>query len=149
MSKGLSGTSDEGKAKERNLPFEGFLEALIRLATVAVIPTDKHLADAEIAHAGTFMEQINEETLGRLYYEQRCEWGSTPPAATSGEMPRRVELLFDMLLRNINPPREADAPVDLLTRRGARRWLLTNGVTEHELPDSWANEKGVGETADF
>ena len=144
----IDNTSDEGKAKERNLPFEGFLEALIRLATVAVIPTDKHLADAEIAHAGTFMEQINEETLGRLYYEQRCEWGSTPPAATSGEMPRRVELLLDMLLRNINPPREADEPVDLLTRRGARRWLLTNGVTEHELPDSWANEKGVGETAD-
>ena len=57
-------------------------------------------------------------------------------------------------MRKIKPPpadaeEAAAAPTGVLTRRDFRAWAFrTLGVQENELPESWAKEKQLGESAD-
>ena len=43
---------------------QGFLEAIIRLATVVPLPTDGQLEQAELTHAGPFMADIQVRARG-------------------------------------------------------------------------------------
>ena len=74
------------------LPFEGFLEALVRLATCIPIPTDVELEASEFTHAGPFMGKLEagDNEAFQLYLQaQTCEWGDVPNERVSGHMVRR------------------------------------------------------------
>ena len=150
-------TTDEGGIRERSLPFEGFLEALVRLATTLPIPTDEQLATptesgTQYNHAGPYLSALaenNEVRFAALTKEQTCEWGDTPDSGRCGTMPRRMEHLLDIIIRRIkpNPPEGMeDEPCGVLTRAEFRNWAVTTmGVDAKELPNLWADSKGVGE----
>jgi hypothetical protein len=48
----IDGTTTRGMAKENNLPFEGFLEALCRLSMLKSLPTDAELQQYDCSDAG-------------------------------------------------------------------------------------------------
>ena len=90
----------------------------MRFATVVPLPTDAQLAEAGYAHAEPFMAvlEAGDDSHFQAFAEpQSCEWGDTPDAATGGEMPRRVEMLVDVILRRIKRPAEPDEPIAKVT----------------------------------
>jgi len=137
--------------KERHLPFEGFLEAIVRLATCVPIPTDQELKTSEYTHAGAYMAGLasgDAETFQRYADSQACEWGDVPDESLCGPMPKRVENLVDILLRAIKQPVEPDAPLGgMLTRREFRQWAGRSMRLDLDkyLPESWAQESEAGE----
>ena len=60
-----------------------------------------------------------------------------------------MEHLLDIIIRRIkpNPPEGMeDEPCGVLTRAEFRNWAVTTmGVDAKELPNLWAESKGVGE----
>ena len=140
----------DGSFRERHLPFEGFLEALVRLTTVVPIPTDAQLESAGTQYAGTLLAALeagDAAVLANCAAEQKCEWGDVPDAATGGAMHRRIVHLVDIVLRRIKEPKEADQPLDALTRRDFRLWALRNLKLPDDrmLPEAWIYEVEVGE----
>ena len=146
-------TTDEGGIRERSLPFEGFLEALVRLATTLPIPTDEQLATPTSGicnHAGHTRCAGREQrgTIRRAHEEQTCEWGDTPDSGRCGTMPRRMEHLLDIIIRRIkpNPPEGMEDGHMASSHAEFRNWAVTTmGVDAKELPNLWADSKGVGE----
>jgi hypothetical protein len=144
---------EEGRIREKHLPFEGFLEALVHLATVVPLPTDAMLKERDAVHAGALMHTLqasDEDTLKEMAKEQACEWGDVP--GHSDSMARRVEYLVDIMVRKIKMlgtlhPEALDTDLTPLTRREFRTWALRMmGVQDTLLPETWTHEKcAVGE----
>ena len=145
----VDGMSDEGRVKEANLPFEGFMEAIVRLATAVPLPTDAQLEAQELTSAEPFMaalEAADEAKFAAFADAQACEWGAVPDPIIGGDMSRRVALLVEMLIRRIKRPKDPDAPLGVLTRREFRQWAKERmGVEDKELPEQWAKDKQKGE----
>jgi len=77
--------STKGGVKQRNLSFEDFLEALVRIAVLKCLPTDDEIIAANMSDAGEFMMTLAKEgmvsgLLGTMYYEEfmlrQAPWGS-------------------------------------------------------------------------
>lgn len=144
--------SAEGRIKERHLPFEGFLEALVRVATVVPLPMDDHLKIADFSSAGAFMAHLqstNDELLEAMDTQQHCEWGGVPQAAVAGEMPRRLDHLIDIILRKVKELETSDQPLTVLTRREFRLWAVRRVGVQAEiskgLPETWLKDAQLGE----
>ena len=156
----MDGNTEEGRIKETHLPFEGFLEAIVRLATTLPLPTDEQLAASEIRYAGPFMDAIDSDdalsTEIRVDYARSaaaahaCEWGGVPDAMLAGNMPRRVTHLVDVIVRRVQNSKNADVPLTSLTRREFRLWavpnLLGGSAPAGALPEKWTEAKAVGES---
>ena len=148
----IAGVSDHDEVRLRHLYFEDFLEALVRLATVIPLPTDEMLVEAEMTHAGMFMYtnvemSADNTTLDCMLADQACEWGGVPDATLAGPMPRRLEMLLDVIVRKIKQPNvQDDEPLTPLTRKEVRFFLLKSlGCAEAMCPENWTKEKQVGE----
>lgn len=156
----IDGSSGDGRLKDRNLPFEGFLEAIVRMATWLPLPTDELIASvgstkAKYKHAGPWIAALEQredpESLLALKANQACEWGSVPPEKTAGDMPQRLRHLGDVLVHKIRQPKpeeETKAPLASLTRPEFRRWALANMPEAHDyaLSERWSEQKLIGES---
>ena len=113
----IDGRSEMGKAKERCLPFEGFLEALVRLSRLKALPTDSDLAASGIADAGTYMRRLKDEEGGkyREFLERRV---NVQPVA------RATEHLISIIIRNIEVAVSLADRVDgKLTAVEVKKWI--------------------------
>ena len=66
-----------GAFRQANLPFEGFLEALCRVAGLKALPTDDEIAEAGCPHAGAYMSKLqieDEESYDRMLEERSTPW---------------------------------------------------------------------------
>ena len=67
-----------GHMKESNVPFEGFLECMCRLALLKALPTDAEIESSGCANAGEFLQELLDEDpySHALFLEQNCtQWG--------------------------------------------------------------------------
>lgn len=90
-----------GRLKETCLPFEGFLEALCRLAMLKALPTDAEIAEAGTQDAGTYMTWLRELNLGlyqQMLKERCCSFGELPRIQP---LHRCVEHLITIIIRRI------------------------------------------------
>ena len=84
------------------MPFEGFLEALVRLAMLKALPTDQEITDSGQADAGAFLralKEADEAAYKKFLLERRRVWPGEPIAGM--ELARCVEglitLIFDII----------------------------------------------------
>ena len=57
-------STELGRARDNQLTFEGFLEALCRVAVLKALPSDEEIDEAGCMHAADYMEMLladNEE----------------------------------------------------------------------------------------
>lgn len=73
--------SSRGAVKAMHLPFEGFLEALCRVAACKALPNDQMLADSGHGNAADFMHDLRKNRPAEYdaFVEgQRTPWGEAP-----------------------------------------------------------------------
>ena len=93
-------STELGRARDVGLPFEGFLEALVRVACLKALPTDDEVAASGFANACEYLEHLktNEpDAYNSLLDERSAEWGDTPDQPTD----RCVYHLLSIVITNI------------------------------------------------
>ena len=94
----INGRSDRGYIKESSLPFEGFMEAICRIAALKALPTDAEIAEAKQPNAGAFMAALKadeEDAYLAMLAERATPWGSEP---TLQPMARCIEHTIAMII---------------------------------------------------
>ena len=107
------GQSLRGRVKESCLPFEGFLEALCRMAPLKSLPTRAQVAEAGEADAGAFLlhlRAVNAERYKAFLRDPstRVEWSAQMPTDEMEPVEGRLEHLLHLVFRSITG---ADAPM--------------------------------------
>lgn len=97
----IDGLSERGKLKERNLPFEGFLEALVRASMAKALPTDEFLAKHGYEDAGCYLRELKE--LHPDQYRDFLENPGNRLSETRGLQPvwRATDQLIRLIVRTI------------------------------------------------
>ena len=88
--------TERGHFKEICLPFEGFMEALCRLAALKMLPTEQEMKDAGYTDAGSFffnMRKTDEEGYKRLLLERAPGWGAEPEQPMNVCITRLFEII--------------------------------------------------------
>jgi len=125
----VDGQTVAGKLKEENLPFEGFLEALCRMATVKVLPTDDEVSDNGCSDAGTYIRwlELNDRiALSRLQNERACEFGQWPDQP----LHRCVDHLIHMIIRTIENTDESGGGSVVLSAAEFKLWAQDSGFAK-------------------
>ena len=88
--------------KLRNMHFEDFLEALVRIACVIAQPTDTELAESGAEDAGEFLLVLrasSESEYARFVERRRVEWNNEPKQLPSRCMTHLMALLLRIISR--------------------------------------------------
>jgi len=104
------------------LPFEGWLEALVRIACCKALPTDEEIAEAGYTDAGAYFEWLavaDEERYTALLEQRATAWGDEPPQPVE----RQLDHLMSIILRRIEAETTMSKDSDgSLSAREARKW---------------------------
>ena len=122
------GVGDNGKKagmkKDSHLPFEGFIEAICRLAMMKALPTDEEIVDAENGDAGTYLAQLHlvNTTKYEHLLERKTPWGGEP----AQEMHRCLAHFMSIIIRSIKVTGEDDDGAEIeqhISQYEASRWV--------------------------
>jgi len=113
-----------GSKKDSALPFEGFLEAICRMAMMKALPTDDEITAAECEDAATYLAQL--ELVDTTGYEQlllrKTPWG----ADQKRQPPHRcVAHLIALMLRAVKVSKAEDDGTEVelfVSQAEAGRW---------------------------
>eukprot|EP00325_Prymnesiales_sp_UTEX-LB-985_P017447 CAMPEP_0174751002 /NCGR_PEP_ID=MMETSP1094-20130205/98971_1 /TAXON_ID=156173 /ORGANISM="Chrysochromulina brevifilum, Strain UTEX LB 985" /LENGTH=213 /DNA_ID=CAMNT_0015956429 /DNA_START=56 /DNA_END=697 /DNA_ORIENTATION=+ len=97
----IDGQTADGFLKETCLPFEGFLEALCRLATLKAFPTDEEIEAAGDSDAGLYMSRLKneqEDQYETMLTERAGRWGDIPG---NQPMHRCIHHMLMMIIRRV------------------------------------------------
>jgi hypothetical protein len=99
----VDGQTRGGRLKETCLPFEGWIEALCRVAMLKATPTDAEIADAGMLDGGQYMTLITADPrhgakLNSLLRERSGVFGKLPQGQP---LDRCVEHVLTMIIRRI------------------------------------------------
>lgn len=97
----VDNTGARGGARETSLPFEGFLEALVRVSAMKALPTDEEIAASGVADAFDYMAKLRDESPdahATLIEARATPWGHAP---RSQPMHRCVAHLLTIVVRTI------------------------------------------------
>ena len=103
----VDGSTKSGASKELNLPFEGLMEALCRVACMKALPTDDEIFDAECMDAGTYLARLqlyDTPAYEKLINERKTPWGGEPTQPSH----RCVAHLLSLIIRRIKVGRGVD-----------------------------------------
>lgn len=119
----------ESERKMRQLAFEDWLEALVRLACTMALPTDAELDAAGAQDAGEFLHGLQDDGNGldRFVREHRADWRGQPRQHVS----RCVAHLIALLLRSVKQD-VAKSIVDEMGSKDGSRSSRTE-VSENEV----------------
>ena len=150
------GGSHRGQLKETTLPFEGFLEAICRLAFLVGLPTDQEITALDCSDAGTAWHIIRTSPLHtglceKILRSRGRSWGEAelvlkandepapdlPASASIGSDPagepwkrepfdRLLEHLVTILLRKVEASEASPDKPISLTQTEMRNWMNAN-----------------------
>lgn len=89
-------TTERGHFKEICLPFEGFMEALCRIAVLKMMPTEEDFASSGQKDAGAFLSEMyntNEEAYKDMLRERAPGWGAEPTQPMQDCITRLFEVI--------------------------------------------------------
>jgi hypothetical protein len=117
-------TSERGRMQEMHLPFEGFLEALVRLANLKALPTDDEIESRGAVDADDFMSAVRgeeEEGVHAWLVARKTPWGGEQ---TQQPMWRAVAHLLNILIRTIERDGGPTASQNMdVTIQEAKYWV--------------------------
>lgn len=131
----VDGRTHRGVRYESHLPFEGFLEALCRLAVLKALPTDEDLFFARVEHAGAFMDALEaDDTVAYLEFiaTRATPIGSEP----NGREPYHrmlahlLELIFHRIEVQMGGGSEGGGAVSISFKDMAK-WMKIKGFEKH------------------
>ena len=96
----IDGRTQRGKERESFLPFEGFLEALCRVAPMKAFPTDAEIGAVGQPDAGSYLawlKETDEEAYEGLVASRATPWGDAPPQPHD----RCVAHLLSLIIRTM------------------------------------------------
>ena len=116
-------TSVPGRMRDSHLPFEGFLEAIVRLSTLKALPTDEEIEAYECTDAAAYFIKLRSEEEDRyqqILNSRGNEWGATPQQPIA----RCVSHVCAMIVRRVEEDSGgASATVDMeVTFQEANSW---------------------------
>lgn len=123
----INGRTDRGSLKESCLPFEGFLEAVCRVATMKALPTDEEIKAAKHKHAGAYLaafEEADDVAYKDFLTERATPWGDEP---TLQPVARCVDHLVAMII-HIMEVNVAGTDNLQLTEHEAVSWFKANNI---------------------
>ena len=111
--------SVRGHEKTKGLPFEGFLEAMIRVAGLKGFPTDEDIVANGFKDAGNMMKHLiaNDVPSYKRIVANCAQWGEEPPQP----LWRCIDHLLSVVIRNIEV-QTAGADDMKLTRSEVTAW---------------------------
>lgn len=77
----IDNRSELSYLRDNQLPFEGFIEAICRVAALKALPTDAEISDAGCSHAGSFLKHLSSSDPAAyelFLQERRAPWGELP-----------------------------------------------------------------------
>ena len=98
--------SERGSTRDADVPFEGFLEALCRLAVLKALPTDEQISADLCADAGAYLQKLlaDDETAHDLLIARNAvAWGEPPRQPVH----RCVAHMLSVVLRRLMDPSAA------------------------------------------
>ena len=97
----INGRTERGALKESCLPFEGFIEALCRIAVLKALPTDDEIAKSSCASVGQYLTMLRAEDEAR--YDHMLLARATPWGVEQSLQPtaRCVAHVIDLIAHTI------------------------------------------------
>ena len=126
-----------GSLKAANLPLEGFLEALCRVARLKALPTEAEVTASGCADAGELMLQLWENNDAHHEWFKRAryyQWGEDaaldPQVEQQLPMAKRVEQLLLIIIRVVESESQTGGGLGdaRLTQREANKWVRKHAV---------------------
>ena len=119
-----------GAKRASNLPFEGFVEAICRLAMMKALPHDDEIVEAGCADASSYLAllQLTDTPKYERLLERKNLWGSEPMQPSF----RCVAHLMAIIIRSIKVMGNDDDGSDIeqyLSEDEVRRWYKKVGGT--------------------
>ena len=118
--------SVRGHMTSTGIPFEGFLEALVRLSCLKALPTDEEIADAGQETAASFLSwlaQEDEMRLMKIIGERGTPFGAEPPQPPE----RCVDHLISIIVREILDEANATKKTLKVSIGEVRTWWRQHG----------------------
>ena len=118
--------SVRGHMTSTGIPFEGFLEALVRLSCLKALPTDEEIAEAGQETAASFLSwlaQEDEMRLMKIIGERGTPFGAEPPQPPE----RCVDHLISIIVREILDEANATKKTLKVTIGEVRTWWRQHG----------------------
>ena len=113
--------SDKGRVRELQLPFEGFLEALVRVSVLKALPTAEEIERSGCDDADAYLDQLkanDEEAYQALLRDRATPWGEEPTTPTF----ECVSQLCSIIVRRIEMDSEGADNMEL-TSREVDNWI--------------------------
>ena len=95
--------TQRGHYEANHLPFEGFMEALCRIAAQKALPTDREVEDAHDADAGAFIDRLMDEEgteYDEFMKERALPWLSDVPVLGFDARVQKTISVFVMAMRS-------------------------------------------------
>lgn len=118
----IDNSTRTGSIKEKNLPFEGFLEALCRIATLKSLPYDSEIDQVGCADAGTYMSWFRRTDFAaytKMVKDRACEWGEVPDQP----MHRCVDHVVEIMIRTIEHSDDGGGGNVQISQHEMRQWI--------------------------
>ena len=125
----IDGRTKRGHLRESSLPFEGFLEALCRMATMQALPVDGEITAAGFESAGPYVSWLAAEDSA-VYHQRRVErattWGQEQTRQSTA---RCVAHVIDVIKYKLEVATTAKGtavvgtPQGPMTEKKVKQWL--------------------------
>lgn len=128
----FDGQTWNGRVKESCMPFEGFMEALCRLAVLKGLPTAKEVEESGLPCAGSYLIALQEKDANKhrdfiTEAHRKVEWGEEPPKSES--LAFRLEGLIRLIILTIEGIANAAGANDEISHEEMKRWVRLNEAT--------------------
>ena len=115
--------SQKGGIKDRNLPFEGFCEAIVRMSVLKAWPNDEEIRASGFPDCGLYMLNLqkDEQQYHNLLSSRNVDWG----AKTFMPVARCVEHMLILIVHTVEKiisTDNDDGKLPVLNAREMKRW---------------------------
>ena len=115
--------TEVGNLRQENLPFEGFLEALVRFAHIKAMPFDEEVAAAKVPTAAHWLEDFkmrDVEGFNKFLHDRMCPWGAERRGRLHQPLHRNLHHLLDVVMRAVL---KGDDGLEEVSQTTMMRWM--------------------------